>query len=149
MCPNSTTPRDMIKAGTRNKTNKKKKQKEQKVKNVIKYKRGNPCNWQPLDGQARHPATDTGEGAAQKRRQGRRSTSSSPGASQEEVRATQSSNPQPRTDPMSECHHIHAECREGKKTKTPNWSSKWRTPKPRRQTSCGEKRQRWRHHECH
>ena len=78
----------------------------------------------------------------QKRRQGPRSASSSPGASQEEVRATRSSNPQPRMDPTSECHRIRAECRAGKKMRTQNWNSKWRILKPRRPTSSCEKQQR-------
>ena len=53
--------------------------------------------------------------------------------------------PAPRTDPTRECHRIHAEFCAGKKTKTPNRSSRWRTLKPRRLTSSCEKRPRWRH----
>ena len=64
------------------------------------------------------------------------------------MRATRSSNPQLQTDPKKEGHHICVERREDKMMRTPNWSSKWRTPKPRRQTSYSGTRLRWRHHVC-
>ena len=151
MCPKSTTPRDILGWDT-HKTNKHKKQKMLKNSTKVKQIKNKGCTPEPaqkLDGQAPHPVTEAGAGAAQKRRQGRRSTSITPGASPEEGRATRSSNPQPRTDPTSECHCIHAECRTGKMSKIPNLSSQWQTPRLRRLTSSGERRQRWRHCESH
>ena len=130
-----------------------KKQKAQNVKSQskiqIKWEYPQHLSATARDGQAQHPATEAGEGAVQKRRQGRHRTSSSLGASQEEVRTTRSSSPQPQTDPEIKGHYISVGCRAGKRRRTPNWSSRWRNPKPRRQTSYGGRRRRWKHYGRH
>ena len=59
--------------------------------------------------------SEAGNGAVEQRRQGRHRSSPSPRTNREEVRATRSSNPQPRTDPMSEDLETHAEGCTGKR----------------------------------
>ena len=68
-----------------------------------------------------------------------------PSSPRAEVRATQSVNPQPRRDPTRESHRTRVGYLANKKTRRPNWNSKWPTRGPRRPTSYGGKRPRWRH----
>ena len=141
MCPQSISPKGHFKAGTRVIQIKKKNTNSRNKNSQYNTKRVH-LSTRPATGWAGHTFSyRKGARDTQKRRQGSTSTSSSPGASQEEVRANQSLNPQPRMDPTRACHHIRVECRGDKKMRTPNWSSKWWTQAPRKPISSGGKRQ--------